>query len=79
MLGAWAKRISSPYPILTELTAKQRQAMLEVAKATLFQSDVLPFSVVTDAKGDVLLSTWGLPTVSALKRLLWLNETRTDE
>lgn len=75
-LEKWTKRFSPPYRILTGLTEEQRGAMLGVAEATLFRSDALPFSVLTDADGNVLLSTWGLPSVSALKRLLWLQEAR---
>jgi peroxiredoxin len=76
MLQAWSDRFQPPYPVLTSITAEDQNAMLGVAEAILYQTDVLPFAVVTNAKGEVLLATWGLPTVSSLKRLLWLQEAK---
>ena len=75
-LDAWAERLSPPYEIMTDITAAQRDAMLGVADGLLFRSDALPFSVVTDSHGEVLLTTWGLPSTSDLKRPLWLAEAR---
>ena len=65
-LEAWAERLSAPYAILTGITGEQRDAMLAVADALLYQNDVLPYSVVTDADGKVLLATWGLVVTSWL-------------
>ena len=49
--------------------------MLGVAEEMLLRSDALPFTVVTNTDGEVLLATWGLPSVSALRRVLWLEES----
>jgi hypothetical protein len=35
--------------------------------------------VVTDGEGEVLLVSWGVPTISELRRFLWLEEARVVE
>ena len=42
-----------------------------VVKSELRQADRLPYALVTDASGDVLLATWGLPSISELRQLQW--------
>ena len=74
-LAAWTKRYSPPYEIRTDLTVEQRDQMLAVAKDMLLRTDALPFTVITDEVGNVLLVTWGPPSVSAVLRLVWLQRS----
>ena len=43
-----------------------------LAELRIEGTDAVPAAVVTDASGRVLIARWGVPTISDLKRLLWL-------
>jgi hypothetical protein len=77
-LAAWTRKLSPPYRI-AEVSDEERDAMFGVSQALLHQSGPLPFSVVTDGEGEVLLASWGVPTISELRRFLWLEEARVVE
>ena len=69
VFSAWAERYEPPYRILSELTIKQREAVITGALDAL-RVEGLPAAVVTDSAGEVLLVRWGPPSVSELRLLL---------
>jgi thiol-disulfide isomerase/thioredoxin len=67
--AAYRARHEPAYSLLQDLDADERLAVRELLEQQL-GGPGLPASVVTDAAGQVLLTTWGLPSVSQLADLL---------
>jgi peroxiredoxin len=65
----FAETTSAPYELLVDLDAGERTRVKDYAAAALGDEGT-PATIVTDAKGRVLLTRWGAPNVSELKRLL---------
>ena len=68
-LASWHDEHRPPYRLLTDVSEDERKAIKKLAVARLGHGDVLPTSFVTDQSGQVLFSTFGIPTVSDLRRL----------
>ncbi len=68
-LAAYAEQHQPAYRLLAELTNEQRNEAKQFVSDSL-NADALPSTIVTDVRGDVLLVTTGLPTVSQLLELL---------
>ncbi len=66
---AWSQLYEPPYRILSELSAGQRDAVIDGALDAL-RVDGLPAAIVTDSEGDVLLVRWGPPSISEIRVLL---------
>jgi len=69
-LQTWLAVHRPPYDLLREVTAEHRAAITAWVVATL-KRDGVPATMVTDSAGQVLLTQWGLPSVSKLRELLW--------
>ena len=68
-LSLWVAANRPPYRLLSNLTDRQRlQVKAHVLEA--LKVNGLPVTIVTDAKGQVLLTRWGPPTVSQIRKLL---------
>lgn len=67
-LSAYAEKYEPTYQMVTQLTEKDRTAVVNMVK-TLLGTDALPSTIVTDPAGKYLDSTSGVPTAS------WLSET----
>ena len=65
------------YELLLELTSDQVGAVERILKDSDHGSG-LPSTIVTDSAGAVLLTTWGAPSVSELRRLRF-NTRVTDQ
>ena len=69
MLRGYVDQHHPGYDLLVELSATEREAARAVLDA-LVRKDVLPSTIVTDARGRVLLAMAGPPSVSDLRALL---------
>ncbi len=67
-LAAYRARFEPAYELLTDLDLDRRAAVRRTLAEAL-RADALPASVVTDGQGRILLTTWGVPTVSELAAL----------
>lgn len=67
-LREYTARLQPKYRMLYEPSQADRKAVTETIESTL-RTDVLPASVVTNDKDEVLGVYWGLPTVSDLKAI----------
>jgi thiol-disulfide isomerase/thioredoxin len=69
LLTAYRDAEQPAYEMLIDLPPSQRRTARDFLTEAL-GADALPASVVTDDAGTVLLTTWGVPTVSELRLLL---------
>lgn len=67
-LTAYSKKHKPAYEILTHLTESDIGAVLDLVVGAL-DAEVLPSSIITDARGRVLYTDAGVPTISELRRL----------
>ncbi len=76
MLRGWATDLQVPYDLLIGLPQEEVQKVGRVVLSELWieGTEAVPAAIVTDGSGQVLVARWGVPTVSDLKRLLWLAE-----
>jgi thiol-disulfide isomerase/thioredoxin len=65
---AYRARYAPAYELLRDLSSGEREAVKQLVDGSL-GGDALPASIVTDAAGRVLLTTWGVPSVSKLREL----------
>jgi len=70
MLSSWSDRHNPPYEIAVGIDASQVQSVNEVTLAEL-RADAVPATFVVNSKGAVLLSRWGVPTISDIRKFLW--------
>ena len=68
-LAAWSERYRAPYPILARTDAPDLADALTARIRSTLLRNAIPASVVTDARGRILSTQWGLPTVSDLRAL----------
>ncbi|MEO1997828.1 MAG: ASPIC/UnbV domain-containing protein [Planctomycetaceae bacterium] len=68
-LTSYVERNRPAYELLRDLTTEQRKDVEQLV-ADALKTDALPSTVVTDAKGKVLIITGGLPTISQIRKLL---------
>jgi hypothetical protein len=68
-LGAYAKQWRPPARLVNLVPSSRVEALAAYAKA-VGQDPPLPSTVVTDAAGHVLLAQPGVPSLSALRRVL---------
>ncbi len=72
LLQGWFAEYAPPYELLTGIAQsevdKVNQTML-----TELRADAVPATFVTDATGRVLIARWGVPSVSDLRKLLWMS------
>ena len=57
-----------------ELPESELSKMEEVLLSELRDSGRVPASIITDSEGRVLLSRWGIPTVSEVRKLIWTSK-----
>ena len=76
LLGRWNDRYDPPYELLVGLppTEVDKVSQVVLSQLRISGDEAVPAAIVTDESGQVLLARWGVPTVSTLKRLLWLAE-----
>lgn len=70
-LDRYVTEYAPAYQLLTELTAEQIASVKSVVEEKLKDPEALPASLVTDGAGRLLLTMWGVPTISQLRRLLY--------
>ncbi len=68
-LSSYAERYQPAYTLLKDMTIDQRGEVEQLIVDEL-KSDALPSTVITDAQGNVLMVTAGLPTVSEVTKIL---------
>jgi len=73
MLEKWFEDQTPPYELLVGLPEPEVKKVNEVVLAEL-RTDAVPAALVTDASGRVVLARWGVPTVSDLRKLLWIGQ-----
>lgn len=67
-LSEYRSEYDPAYELLVGLSADQlTQVSAQAKRASL--GDGLPITIVTDSDGDVVFTTWGVPSVSDLRRL----------
>ena len=69
MLDEYAARNTPAYELLSDLDTEARMSVRALLSQELGE-DATPAAAVTDADGRLLFATWGLPSVSELRRLL---------
>ena len=80
MLQSWLAEYTPPYELLTGI-AKSEIDKVNSTILTELRAEAVPATFVTDATGQVLIARWGVPSVSDLRKLLWMSgaEARMDE
>ena len=68
-LQSWFEDKKPPYDLLIGLPEPEVTRVNEIVMSEL-RFDGVPAAIVTDASGRVVLARWGVPTVSALRKLL---------
>lgn len=68
MLQDYVDSFEPAYRLLDTITEDERHATWELLRKQ-FKSDALPMTIVTNAKGEVVLTTTSVPTVSLLRKL----------
>lgn len=80
-LQQWVADREPPYRVLIGLPEHEVSRVNALVESELRFNSV-PAAFVTDSTGRVLLARWGVPSVSALRKLLWTDgggdRTRTD-
>ena len=72
MLQSWLAEYTPPYELLTGIAKSEIDKVNETILAEL-RADAVPATFVTDATGQVLIARWGVPSVSDLRKLLWMS------
>jgi len=68
-LAEYVEKRKPPYQMLTEIGAREKQAVSEfLAQELQMQNPLLPSSVITDGDGNVLEVMHGIPTLSQLRK-----------
>lgn len=78
LLESWTAERKPPYEVLSGLAAAEVDKVNRVVVSEL-RLDAPPAALVTDSAGRVLLSRWGVPSVSELRKLLWLSRVEGQE
>lgn len=69
MLQGWFEDKKPPYDLLIGFPEPEVARVNEIVMSEL-RFDGVPAAIVTDASGRVVLARWGVPSVSALRKLL---------
>ena len=72
MLQGWFEDKKPPYDLLIGLPEPEVARVNEIVMSEL-RFDGVPAAIVTDASGRVVLARWGVPSVSDLRKLLWMS------
>ena len=67
-LAAYQAKYAPAYELLTILSAEQVSSVQQIVQNSL-NGDGLPATIVTDGDGAVLLTMWGAPSVSEIRKL----------
>jgi peroxiredoxin len=70
-LRSWRDKFAPPYDLLIALPQSDVAVVKGAIAAELKDTKRLPATIVTDSSGRVLLSSWGVPSISELRKLLW--------
>ena len=71
-LQGWFEDKQPPYELLIGLPEPEVARANEIVMSEL-RFDGVPAAIVTDASGRVVLARWGVPSVSDLRKLLWMS------
>jgi peroxiredoxin len=71
-LQSWFEDKQPPYDLLIGLPEPEVARANEIVMSEL-RFDGVPAAIVTDASGRVVLARWGVPSVSDLRKLLWMS------
>ena len=72
MLSSWMEKHQPPYELLTGIDAGEVDKVNAVIMKEL-RAEAVPATFLTDSTGRVLLARWGVPTVSDVRKWLWLS------
>ena len=75
-LKSWSEGFEPSYELLLDLPEAELSNVERVLLAELRDYGRVPATIVTDSSGQVLLSRWGIPTVSEVRSLLWKSRER---
>ena len=71
LLQGWFAEYAPPYELLTGIAQSEVDKVNQTILTEL-RADAVPATFVTDATGRVLIARWGVPSVSDLRKLLWM-------
>ena len=74
MLQSWLAEYTPPYDLLTGIAQSEIDKVNKTILTEL-RAEAVPATFVTDAAGQVLIARWGVPSVSDLRKLLWMSGT----
>ena len=75
-LRAWRDKVGPPYELLIDLSQSDVAVVKGAIASELRDTKRLPATIVTNSSGRVLLSSWGVPARSELRKLLWSMASR---
>ena len=73
LIERWAEEHDPPYELLTGIDSSEVDKINQVILETL-RADAVPATFLTDNGGRVLIARWGVPSISAVRKWLWLME-----
>ena len=74
MIEGWAAKYDPPYELLTGIDAGEVEKVNQVILAEL-RASAVPATFLTDNTGRVLIARWGVPSISDVRKWLWLMES----
>jgi thiol-disulfide isomerase/thioredoxin len=76
-LKRWVEKYEPPYQLLTGIAKAQVEKVNRVILREL-RTDAVPATFLTDPTGQVLIARWGVPSISAVRRWLWLLQSNKE-
>ena len=76
-LKRWAEKYEPPYQLLTGIAKAQVDKVNRVILREL-RTEAVPATFLTDSTGQVLIARWGVPSISAVRRWLWLTQSNKE-
>jgi len=73
-LRSWGEGFDPSYDLLVDLPESELSRVEGVLRSELRDYGRVPASIITDSEGRVLLSRWGIPTVSEVRKLIWTSK-----
>ena len=70
-LRSWRDKFSPPYNLLIGLPQSDVAIVRGAIASELKDTRRLPAAIVTDSSGRILLSSWDIPSISELRKLMW--------
>ena len=74
LIEGWAEKHDPPYELLTGIDSSEVDKVNQVILEKL-RADAVPATFLTDNGGRVLIARWGVPSISEVRKWLWLMES----